>query len=114
VAHITRPWVAPLRAAIDTVSPLDQPGLNALLMSLGENTMMYKQHGMLYLLLVISLISLLAGCVNNLTNSQFTVRVSGSTVGLQFDGQCTAQKAGFLPGDSVAQSLDVKGTVGLH
>jgi hypothetical protein len=30
---------------------------------------------------------------------------------LQFDGQCTAQKAGFLPGDSVAQSLDVKGTV---
>ena len=80
-------------------------------MGLGENTMIYKQHRMLYLLLVISLISLLAGCVNNLTNSQFTVRVSGSTVGLQFDGQCTAQKAGFLPGDSVAQSLDVKGTV---
>jgi hypothetical protein len=73
--------------------------------------MNHKQNRMLYLLFVASLISLLTGCSNNRPNYQFTVRVSGNTTGLPFDGQCTAEKAGFWPGESVAQSLDVKGTV---
>jgi hypothetical protein len=80
-------------------------------MNLGENTMTYQPHRMLHLLFVASLISLLTGCATQRTNSQFTVRVSGNTDGLAFDGQCTAQKAGFWQGESVAQSLDVKGTV---
>jgi hypothetical protein len=73
--------------------------------------MIQKQHRMLYVLLVASLISLLTGCSYNRTNSQFTVRVSGNTNGISFDGQCTAQKTGFWPGESVAQSIEVKGMV---
>ena len=80
-------------------------------MGTGDNTMIRQQHSILYLLIVASLISLLTGCARQRTNSQFTVRVSGNTNGLPFDGQCTAQKAGFWPGESVAQGLDVKGTV---
>jgi hypothetical protein len=80
-------------------------------MGLGDNTMMRQQHKTLRLFVVANLISLLTGCASQRTNSQFTVRVSGNTNGLPFDGQCTAQKAEFWPGDSVAQSLDVKGTV---
>jgi hypothetical protein len=63
------------------------------------------------LILVTSLISLLTGCASQRANSQFTVRVSGNAKGLPFEGQCTAQKAGFWPGQSVAESLDVEGTV---
>jgi hypothetical protein len=72
-----------------------------------------QQPRMLCLLVVASLISisLLTGCAGQRTNSQFTVRVSGDTDGLLFDGRCTAQKAGFWPGESVAQGLDVEGTV---
>jgi hypothetical protein len=73
--------------------------------------MLHQQHRILYLLLVASVISLLIGCANQRSNSQLTVRISGNTTGLPFDGQCTAEKAGFWPGESVAQSLDVKGTV---
>ena len=73
--------------------------------------MIHKQHRIFYLLFVVSLICILTGCSNDRTDSQFIVRVSGSTRDLQFDGQCTAQKSGFWPGESVAQSLDVKGMV---
>jgi hypothetical protein len=73
--------------------------------------MIYQQRRTLYFLLVACLIGILTGCANQRTNSQFTVRVSGNTDGLPFDGQCTAQKARFWSGASVAQSLDIKGTV---
>ena len=73
--------------------------------------MNFQRHKTLCILLVAGLIGLLAGCVNQRANSQFTVRVTGSTNGLAFEGQCTAQKAGFWPGESVAEGLDVKGTV---
>jgi hypothetical protein len=73
--------------------------------------MIHHQHRMLHLLSVASLLLLLTGCASQGTNSQFIVSVSGNTAGLEFDGQCTAQKAGFWPGESVAQNLDVKGTV---
>lgn len=73
--------------------------------------MIRQQQRILQLFVIASLISLLTGCASQRTNSQLTVRVSGNTDGLPFDGQCTAQKAGFWLGDSVAQNLDVKGTV---
>lgn len=93
------------------ISPPDRSALNALPIGPGEITMIQKQHRILYLILGASLIGLLTGCSYNRTNSQFIVRISGSTNGIQFDGQCTAQKAGFWSRESVAQSLDVKGTV---
>ena len=89
----------------------DQLSVNVLPIGIGENTMIFKQHKLLYLLIVINLIILLTGCTSNPTDSQFIVRVSGSTNGLQFDGQCTAQNEGFLSGESVAVGLDVKGTI---
>jgi hypothetical protein len=73
--------------------------------------MIHQRQKILYLLLVAGLISLLAGCASLRTNSQFTIRVSGNTNGLPFDGQCTSQKAKFWPGESVSQGLDIKGTV---
>ena len=80
-------------------------------MGIGENSMNRQQHSLLPLLFVAILVLLLTGCAGQRTNSQFIVSVSGDTDGLAFDGQCTAQKAGLWPGESVAQSLDVKGTV---
>jgi hypothetical protein len=73
--------------------------------------MNHQQHRLLTMIVVASLISLLTGCANQRTNSQFTVRVSGNAKDLPFEGQCTAQKAGFWPGQSVAESLDVEGIV---
>jgi len=73
--------------------------------------MIHPQRRTLHLLFVANLISLLTGCASQSTNAQFTVRVSGNSNGLPFDGQCTAQKAGFWSGESVAQDLDVEGTV---
>jgi hypothetical protein len=73
--------------------------------------MISRKHKMLSFIFIAGLIILLAGCASNRTNSKLTVRVSGNTSGLAFDGQCTAQKARLFSGESVAQSLDIKGTV---
>lgn len=62
-------------------------------------------------IMIVGLIGILAGCAISRTNSQFIVRVSGSDNGIEFDGQCTTQKSRLLSGESVAESLDVKGTV---
>jgi hypothetical protein len=93
-------------------NPPDQPGLKPQPTILGDDTLLiHQQRRTLYLLLIACFISLLTGCASQRANSQFTVRVSGNTDGLAFDGQCTAQKARFWSGESVAQSLDIKGTV---
>ena len=73
--------------------------------------MISRNRRMLPLILFASLMILLAGCANRRTNSQFTVRVSGDAGGIEFDGQCTAQQARLLSSESVAQGLDVEGTV---
>ncbi|HEY71633.1 MAG TPA: hypothetical protein G4O08_13735 [Anaerolineae bacterium] len=72
---------------------------------------MNQQSKTLVILLLASLISLLAGCTDRPTNTEFTVRVSGDIVDLAFEGQCTAQKAELLTSDPVAQSLEVNGTI---
>lgn len=72
---------------------------------------MISRNKKLSFIFIAGLIILLTGCASNRTNSQFTVRVSGNASGLAFDGQCTAQNARLLSRESVAQSLDVKGTV---
>ncbi len=73
--------------------------------------MVSRQHNMRSFTFIASLIILVAGCAGNRTNYQFTIRVSGDASGIAFDGQCTAQKARLFSRESVAQSLDVKGTV---
>lgn len=73
--------------------------------------MISRKYRLLSFIFILSFIGILTGCANNRTNSQFTVRVTGSASDLEFDGQCTAQKAKFLSKENVAQSLDVKGTV---
>jgi len=73
--------------------------------------MKLHQIRMFYLLVVASFISLLSGCTAQHTNSKFTVRVSGNTTELAFDGQCTAQKTKFWSEEGTAQGLDIKGTV---
>jgi uncharacterized lipoprotein YajG len=71
-----------------------------------------KQHSKtLVILLLASLISLLAGCTGRTTNMEFTVRVSGDTADLAFEGQCTAQKSDSQEADPVAQGLEVNGTI---
>jgi hypothetical protein len=77
----------------------------------GENNMIHQHHRMLYLLLVASLMGLLTGCAQRRSNSALTIRVSGDTDGIAYNGQCTAQKQGFWPGSSDAQGLDVTGMV---
>jgi hypothetical protein len=72
---------------------------------------MSKSSRILCLFMVASLISILSGCARQRINYQFTVSVSGDTGGLIFDGQCTTQKAGVWPGESVADGLKVEGTV---
>ena len=71
--------------------------------------MIQKCPRMFVLLLFICLVGLLIGCSGKPSNSQFIVRVSGDAQDLEFDGQCTAQKAEVFADDS-AQSLDVSGT----
>ena len=73
--------------------------------------MMRHKSGILCLFMVTSLISILSGCAGQRTNYQFTVSISGDTDGLTFDGQCSTQRAGFWPGESVADGLRVEGTV---
>ena len=73
--------------------------------------MMRQKSSTLCLFIVASLVSILSGCAGQHTNYQFTVDVSGDTEGLIFDGQCSTQRAGFWPGESVAEGLKVEGTV---
>lgn len=70
-----------------------------------------RKHKMISRIFVTCLVVLLAGCSSNHTNSQFTVRVSGNTNGEAYEGQCTAQRARFFSRESIAQSLEIKGTV---
>ena len=73
--------------------------------------MMRHKSGILGLLIAAGLISILPGCAGRRTDYQFTVSVSGHTAGLTFDGQCSTQRAGFWPGESVADGLKLEGTV---
>ena len=73
--------------------------------------MIHQRHKALPLLFAAGIVLLLTGCIGQGANSQFTVSVSGNDDGLAFDGQCTAQKAGFWPGEIVAQGLDLVGTI---
>jgi hypothetical protein len=77
----------------------------------GEISMILRKYGTLFMIVSMSLIGLLAGCGKRRTNSQFIVRISGSARGIEFEGQCTAQKSGLLASGSNAESLDVNGTV---
>ena len=86
-------------------------GLLVQALDLRGKTMSHQQQKIFHLLLLASFIGILTGCANQHTNSQLTIRVSGDTEGISFEGQCTAQKAEFGLGESVAQNLDVKGTV---
>ena len=64
----------------------------------------------LVLVLITGLIWVLAGCANVRLNSQFTLKVSSTTAGSAFDGQCTSQVADFWSG-AIAKGIKVQGTI---
>lgn len=70
-----------------------------------------QPHGILRLLISIILFSLLAGCTSQPANSPFTVRVSGDSDNLAYEGQCTAQRSVFWSRASRAVGLDLTGTI---
>ncbi len=61
-------------------------------------------------ILMAGLIWGLAGCANVRSNSQFTLKVSSTTAGSAFDGQCTSQVADFWS-STIAKGIQVKGTI---
>ena len=62
------------------------------------------------LVLITGLVWTLAGCANVRPNSQFTLKVSSTTAGSAFDGQCTSQVADLRSG-VVAKGIKVQGIV---
>ena len=93
------------------VSPPDQTRKMDRSKDFGESMMIKQKYRILCLFFVVSFIILLTGCNGYRQNTQYTVRLSGDTKGLPYEGQCTVQRARFLSGKSTAQGLDMKGTI---